>query len=87
MKITKRNGNITLYDDQKIVTSIMRANAETAERDLTERIAAHIAGEVFTTLTADHEIITTQEVRDCVSAVLREKGFTETAKHYIEYKK
>ena len=87
MKITKRNGNITLYDDQKIVTSIMRANAETAETDMTERIAAYIAGEVFARLTEDHEIITTQEVRDCVSAVLCEKGFAETAKHYIEYKK
>ena len=87
MKITKRNGNTILYDDQKVVNSILRANAETAETSLAERVASHIADEVFARLTVDHEIITTQEVRDCVYAVLREKGFTDTAKHYMEFVK
>ncbi len=29
MKITKKNGNITVYDDQKVVRSILNANAGT----------------------------------------------------------
>ena len=85
MKITKRNGITTLFDDQKIINSILRANAETSETALSERVASHIADEVLSRLTENSEIITTQEVRNCVYEVLREKGFADTAKHYMEF--
>ena len=28
MKITKKNGTISVYDDQKVVSSILKANAQ-----------------------------------------------------------
>ena len=31
MKITKRNGNLVIYDDEKLVRSILKANSETDE--------------------------------------------------------
>jgi hypothetical protein len=37
--------------------------------------------------TAENEIITTAEIRECVDLILRERGYPETAKRYTEYKK
>lgn len=85
MKITKKNGSTTLYDDQKVVNSIMRANAETTE-ELSEEGAFDITYDVFSRLTDENEIITTQEVRDCINEVLCERGLLETARRYADYK-
>ena len=86
MKITKRNGNITMYDDEKVVKSILKANGDTKE-NMTEAAAADIAAVVFARLTAENEIISTKEIRDCVMAVLAENGYVQTANAYEEYKK
>ena len=87
MKITKKNGHETLYDDEKIISSILKANAETSGEKLSRTIAASIAADVFNRLTAENEIITTAEIRECVDLILRERGYSETAKRYTEYKK
>lgn len=87
MKITKKNGNVTVYDDEKIVRSILRANAEVREEPLTEKEAAAVADRVFARLTAQHEVITTADIRSCVAAVLIEKGLPQTAEHYLNYQK
>ena len=55
MKITKRNGNLTAYDDEKIITSILRANAEVAEEALSRNTASYIADDVFELLTENHD--------------------------------
>ena len=86
MKITKKNGNITMYDDQKVINSILKANAGTSEKTMSDKIAASIADDVFSQLTEDYEIITTKDIRDCVYKTLLDRGFTETARAYIEYK-
>ncbi len=87
MKITKRNGNTTVYDDEHVKRSILAANAGAPFETLTEAQAAGIADQVFQRVTLKYELITTEEVRDCVIAVLREKGLRQTAKLYAEYKK
>ena len=87
MKITKKNGHQTIYDDEKVINSILKANEGTAEKALTRAVADDIAATVFSRLTAENEIITTVEIRQCVDLVLRERGYTETAKRYREYKK
>ena len=87
MKITKRNGNVVIYDDEKVVNSILKANAGIAMEEISEKAAAALAGDVFTRLTARDAIISTGEVRDCVYALLLEKGYLQTAKQYMEYKK
>ena len=87
MKITKKNGNVTIYDDEKVVRSILKANAEVREEQLSEKEAAAIADRVFAKLTAQYEVITTADIRDCVAAVLIEKGLPQTAEHYLNYHK
>jgi len=87
MKITKRNGNTTLYDDAKIVNSILNANQEVSGETISMTAAYNIADEVFIKLTENHEILTTVDVRVTTYSVLCEKGFPQTAKRYIEYRK
>ena len=72
MKITKKNGHEAMYDDEKVISSILKANEGTSEKTLTRTIAASIAADVFSRLTAENTIITTAEVRECVDLILRE---------------
>ena len=87
MKVTKKNGNVVLFDDEKVVASILKANAEVPEEAMMRKTAQRYANEVFDRLTESSEIITTDEVRSCVAEVLREKGKTKTAEHYLTFKK
>lgn len=87
MKITKKNGTISIYDDEKVTGSILRANAEVPEETITEAEAAAIADAVFARLTEENEIIATADVRACVQSILCERGLSETARHYMEYRK
>ena len=88
MQIIKRNGNTTIYDDQKIISSIMKANAESKEiKKITEKEAASIAFDAMAVLTEKNEIITTKEIRESVYQTLCGRGLKETAKTYYEYQK
>ena len=87
MKITKRNGTITVYDDEKVTKSILNANAASGEKKISQNEAAAMAFEVFNKLIEENEIITTREIRECVYALLCDKGYPKTAKGYAEYKK
>ena len=87
MKITKKNGAIRVYDDEKVARSILNANAGIAAETISPAMAAALAGEVFERLTQQQEIISTADVRACVFALLREKGLPQTAKSYMEYLK
>ena len=86
MKITKRNGNIVVYDDEKIISSIMRANEGTGEA-LTPKQAEFLADAVLGRLIKNHSIITTEMISDGVYEALNEKDLWLTAKHYKEFKK
>lgn len=87
MKVTKKNGNIVLFDDDKVIRSMLRANADTDEETLSESAAAYIAGEVFARLAKERVLLTTQDVRQCVNDMLIQKGLPETAKMYMQYHK
>lgn len=86
MKVTKRNGTLVFYDDEKIVRSILRANEGTKEA-LTNSGASYLAGVVFGRLAGSNEIITTQDIREGVYSALREKGLYVTARKYMDYEK
>ena len=86
MKITKRNGNIVFYDDEKVVNSIMRANKGTGE-DLTAKQAEFLADAVLGRLIKDHSIVTTEMIREGVYEALKEKDLWFTAKEYMEFRK
>lgn len=87
MKITKKNGRVVLYDDEKVLNSILRANAEAPDEEITRKKAAVLADEVFQRLTEKLEIISTRDVHDCTAALLREKGYPQTAERYLSYRK
>ena len=86
MKITKRSGNIVIYDDEKIVQSIMKANAETTE-EFSPKAAAYLADAVLGKLVREHDIITTQMLREGVNSALIERGLPMTAERYMSYGK
>ena len=87
MKITKKNGTIHVYDDAKVAKSILLANENIPTETIAPAMASALADEVFSRVTEKSAIVTTADVRDCVYALLQEKGLPETAKCYIEYKK
>ena len=86
MKVTKRNGKIMVYDDEKLVGSILRANAGTGE-ELSPKAAAYLSDVVIGRLAKEHDIITTALIREETVRVLRENGLTLTAMRYKEYSK
>ena len=87
MYVTKKNGKIVLYDTEKIIKSILNANSDTLEEELSRATASYIANETFNRLTQEKDIITTQDIRECVYAILCEKDLPNTARLYIEYQK
>lgn len=86
MKITKRSGNIVIYDDEKVINSIMKANEGTGEA-LTAKAAEYLTDAVLGRLAKNNPIVTTQMIRDGVYDALIERNLWLTAKQYIEYKK
>ena len=87
MQVTKKNGKVVVFDDEKVVASILKANAEVPSEAMTRKTAQRYASEVFDRLTERCEIITTEDVRRCVAEVLREKGKPQTAEHYLGFKR
>ena len=87
MKITKKNGNVVVYDDEKVINSILKANAGIQGEEISRKKAAVLADDVFTRVTDQHDVIRTQDVRDCTAAILREKGYPRTAENYLNYKR
>lgn len=86
MKITKRSGNTVMYDDEKVVKSIMKANEGTGEA-LSTKSAEYIADVVLGRLVKKHSIVTTRMIREGVYEELIERDLRITAKQYIEYSK
>ncbi len=87
MKITKRNGKVVLYDDEKVMRSILTANKSVPGEDISREKAAFFAGEVFAHLSGDTDVPATQDVREYVYKVLTDAGFPKTAENYRDYRK
>ncbi|MBR5093537.1 MAG: hypothetical protein IK095_00445 [Oscillospiraceae bacterium] len=87
MKITKRNGKVVLYDDEKLARSILRANAEVPEEELSPKAALALADEAFDVAVHGRSIVCTEDIRAATFAILREKGYPRTAEHYLDYEK
>ena len=87
MYITKKNGRVQMYDDEKVVRSILKANVDAMTEDMNRRKAQVIADEVFAKLTAEKDIISTEDVRLRTAALLRKKGYPKTADCYEKYRR
>ena len=84
MKITKRNENLVIYDDSKLVNSILKANSETDE-ELSPSAAAYLSDVVIGRLAKEHDIITTAHIRDGVYRALVERDLPMTALRYRDF--
>jgi len=82
MQITKRNGRVVLFDNDKIAGSILKANEGIAGESVFEFMAQDMAQEVFHRVTAESDIITTSDVQRAVFALLIERGLPKTAENY-----
>ena len=80
MYITKKNGIVVLYDTEKIINSILKANGDTNEEEISRATASYIADETFDRLTKEKDIITTQDIRECVYDILCKKNLQNPAR-------
>ena len=82
MQITKRNGLMVLFDNDKIAGSILKANAGMSGELITNSMALGMAQEVCRRAAAESNIITTADIRRNVTELLRERGLYKTAENY-----
>lgn len=85
MYITKKNGRVVVFDNEKIEKSILRANADAGDGAISAAESKLLAEKVFELVTQENEIITTADVTKAVCRLLREKGHEPTAGAYLSY--
>ncbi len=86
MKVIKRSGNIVDYAEDKIAKSI-RNTATDMEELISDRDAALIASDVtkhMKELRGDDFLTSTYEVRMITAMAMKDFGFGEIAKRYLE---
>jgi len=86
VKIMKRSGNLVFFDDEKLVSSIMKANEGTGET-LSPKAAEYLADAVLGRLVKNNAIVTTQMISEGVYEALNERDLWLTARQYREFKK
>ena len=87
MKIMKKNGNVVVYDDEKIVRSILKANDEIPRETVSGSTARSIVNTVINALAEDNAIITTEDIRKGLYEEMVKRGYHKTAEAYRDYKK
>jgi len=85
MYITKKDGRIVIFDNEKITNSILRANAGNDHEKLSPKRAAVLAEKVFELVVSENEVISTADVNRAVLRVLRENELPSTAESYESY--
>ncbi len=87
MKIIKRNGAEVIFDREKIVSAIEKANkATTDERELAKWQIDGIAQTVEETAKCMNRALSVEEIQELVETLLMKQGAYETAKRYIRYR-
>lgn len=87
MRIIKRNGEETLFDDRKITDAINGANAEVLPKDqLTDVEIATIVGRVEGRCEELGHSPSVEEIQVMVENELMTSGKPEVARHYITYR-
>ena len=84
--ITKRDGSVVVFEEDKITLAIQKAGKQTKEFD--QKIAENLTLEVLKVIIErnDYENLTVEKVQDYVEEVLLSSEFKVTAKAYILYR-
>jgi ribonucleoside-diphosphate reductase alpha chain len=83
LQVEKRNGNIVIFEEEKIVNAIKKAMGET-ESSIDESLAKEIAHKVFLEF-SELEIVNIEKIQDFVEIELM-KSRPDVAKLYIIYR-
>ncbi len=87
MKIIKRNGEEVIFDNQKIITAISKANKEVPlSEQLTEGQVCAIADAVEKKCLAENHEMNVEAIQDIVENEIMKAGAFEIAKKYITYR-
>lgn len=87
MKIIKRNGSEEIFDRNKIIMAVEKANtATTEEKELCQWQINGIAQTVEETAKCMDRALSVEEIQELVETLLMKQGAYETAKRYIRYR-
>ncbi len=87
MKIIKRSGSEVIFDINKIIVAIQKANAVVEENDrMTEDQIKEIASNIQSTCEKLERSLTVEEIQDLVEKQIMKQGAFEVAKRYITYR-
>ena len=86
MKIIKRNGSEEIFDINKIVAAITKADCASDKRELTQDEIADIADYVEYKCNKLGRAVSVEEIQDMVEDQIMAKGAFELAKTYVRYR-
>ncbi|MBQ8209752.1 MAG: anaerobic ribonucleoside-triphosphate reductase [Clostridia bacterium] len=86
MKIIKRNGSEEIFDINKIIAAITKADCASDKRELTQDEIADIADYVEYKCNKLGRAVSVEEIQDMVEDQIMAKGAFELAKTYVRYR-
>ena len=86
MRIIKRNGSEEIFDINKIVSGVSKANAATEYGKITEEQIKDIAGYVEYKCSKMDRAVSVEEVQDMVEDQIMAKGAFQLARNYVRYR-
>ncbi|WP_462332963.1 anaerobic ribonucleoside triphosphate reductase [Schwartzia sp. (in: firmicutes)] len=84
-QIRKRNGDVVVFDEEKITNAIRKANMESTDHTFTKRELTALTKAVIEQV-SDKEIPGVEYIQDAVERALIKKNYASTAKAYILYR-
>ncbi len=86
MKVIKRDGSEVVFDSDKIVNAIRKANEATEHSNLTEAQIGEIADYISYKCTRMNRTVSVEEIQDMVENQLMATGSFEVARNYVRYR-
>ena len=86
MKIIKRNGSEEVFDIQKIIVAVTKADMDTGERCLSDNQIEEIAEFVEFKCNRMHRAVSVEEIQDMVENQIMAMGAFELARKYVRYR-
>ena len=86
MKIIKRNGSEEIFDIEKIVNAISKANEADHKNDLTKEQIKDIAEYVEYKCNKMGRAVSVEEIQDMVENQIMSKGAFDLARRYVKYR-
>ena len=86
MKIIKRNGSEEVFDIQKIIVAVTKADKDTGERCLSDNQIEEIAEFVEFKCNRMNRAVSVEEIQDMVENQIMAMGAFELARKYVRYR-